>query len=106
MTTPHPIRKPHQEHSVPWFWPLAAAIELGEEGLHLYQRNVAFLTQAHVINAPPALEWATPNRIDVELNTMRIVVGTTLGSISPPNPSVNGVIRPACGPLVSMRTSD
>ena len=72
MTTLHPLRKPHQEHSVPWFWPLAAAIELGEEGLRLYQRNVEFLTQAHVINAPPALEWATPNRIDVELNTMRL----------------------------------
>jgi poly(3-hydroxybutyrate) depolymerase len=72
MTTSHPIHKPHQEHSVPWFWPLAAAIELGEEGLRLYQRNVEFLTQAHVINAPPALEWATPNRIDVELNTMRL----------------------------------
>jgi hypothetical protein len=35
----------------------------------------------------------------VELNTMRIVVGTALGSISPPNPSVKAVIptglRPA-----------
>jgi hypothetical protein len=30
MATLHPIRKAHQEHSVPWFWPLTAAIELGE----------------------------------------------------------------------------
>ena len=30
----------HQEHSVPWFWPLAAAIELGEEGMRLFQRNL------------------------------------------------------------------
>ena len=72
MTTSDPIHKPHQEHSVPWFWPLAAAIELGEEGLRLFQRNVEFLTQAHVINAPPPLEWATRNRIDLELNTMRL----------------------------------
>ena len=72
MTTPHPIRKPHQEHSVPWFWPFAAAIELGEEGMRLFQHNVAFLAQAHLINAPPMPEWATPNRIDLELNTMRL----------------------------------
>jgi hypothetical protein len=31
------IRKPRHEHSVPWFWPFAAAIEFGEEGMRLYQ---------------------------------------------------------------------
>jgi len=73
MTTPHrEIRKPRQEHSVPWFWPFAAAIEFGEEGLRLFQDNVAFLTAAHLINAPLAPEWATPNRIDLELDTMRL----------------------------------
>jgi hypothetical protein len=44
--------------------------------------------------------------VRVELNTMRGVVGTALGSRSPPNPSVSGVMRPASGPLVSMRISD
>ncbi len=73
MPTPHPeTRKPNQEHSVPWFWPFAAAIELGEEGLRLFQDNVEFLTQANLINAPPAPEWTTPNRIDLELDTMRL----------------------------------
>jgi hypothetical protein len=28
--TPH---RPAQEHSVPWFWPFASAIELEEQGL-------------------------------------------------------------------------
>src|SRR6202158_4475696 len=65
-------RKPRQEHSVPWFWPFAAAIEFGEEGMRLYQDNLKFLTEAQLINAPPAPEWATPNRIDLELNTMRL----------------------------------
>jgi len=72
MATLHPIRKAHQEHSVPWFWPLTAAIELGEEGMRLFQRNLEFLVQAHVINAPPLPEWATPNRIDLELDTLRL----------------------------------
>jgi len=72
MATLHPIRKAHQEHSVPWFWPLTAAIELGEEGMRLFQRNLEFLVQAHVINSPPLPEWATPNRIDLELDTLRL----------------------------------
>ena len=49
MTTPHPIRKPQQEHSVPWFWPFAAAIELGEEGMRLFQRNVEFLAHYKLV---------------------------------------------------------
>ena len=72
MATSHPIRKAHQEHSVPWFWPLAAAIELGEEGMRLFQRNLEFLEHANMINAPPMPEWATPNRIDLELDTLRL----------------------------------
>jgi poly(3-hydroxybutyrate) depolymerase len=72
MATVHPIRKPQREHAVPWFWPFAAAIELGEEGMRLFQHNVAFLTEAHVINVPPMPEWATPNRIELELDTMRL----------------------------------
>ena len=65
-------RKPRQEHSVPWFWPFAAAIEFGEEGMRLFQDNLKFLNEAQLINAPPAPEWATPNRIDLELDTMRL----------------------------------
>jgi poly(3-hydroxybutyrate) depolymerase len=65
-------RKPRQEHSVPWFWPFAAAIEFGEEGMRRFDDNLRFLTEAQVINAPPVPEWATPNRIDVELATMRL----------------------------------
>ena len=73
MTAPHSeTRKPRQEHSVPWFWPFAAAIELGEEGLRLFQDSLEFLTQAQLMDAPPAPEWATPNRIALELNTMRL----------------------------------
>ena len=73
MTSPHQeIRKPQQEHSVPWFWPFAAAIEFGEEGMRLFEDNLKFLKEAQLINAPPAPEWATPNRIDLDLDTMRL----------------------------------
>jgi poly(3-hydroxybutyrate) depolymerase len=72
-TTPrHETRRPRQEHSVPWFWPFAAAIEFGEEGKRLFQDNLEFIAEAQRINAPPLPEWATPNRIDLELNTMRL----------------------------------
>ncbi len=73
MTTPHhETRKPRQEHSVPWFWPFAAAIEFGEEGMQLFQNNIKFIAEAQLINAPPPPEWATPNRIDLDVDTMRL----------------------------------
>src|SRR5207253_11509800 len=73
-TTPshQETRKPLREHSVPWFWPFAGAIEFGEEGMRLVQDNLTFIKEAQVIDAPPAPEWATPNRIDLELDTMRL----------------------------------
>lgn len=68
----HETRKPRQEHSVPWFWPFAAAIEFGEEGLRLFNDNLKYVAAVQRINTPPELEWATPNRIDLELDTMRL----------------------------------
>jgi len=63
---------PAREHSVPWFWPFAAVIELEEEGMRLYRQNLDFLAEAREIVAPPAPEWATPNRILLDLDTMRL----------------------------------
>jgi len=60
------------EHSVPAFWPLAAAIELEEEGLRMYKDNLRFLIEAEEITFPPPPEWATPNRILMDLDTMRL----------------------------------
>ena len=36
---------PKSEHSVPWFWPYAAAIELGDEGLRLFRDNLKFVSR-------------------------------------------------------------
>ena len=67
-----PPKAPAQEHSVPWFWPLAAAIELEEEGMKLYRQNIEFLAEAGELAVPPEPKWATSNRVVLDLDTMRL----------------------------------
>jgi poly(3-hydroxybutyrate) depolymerase len=72
-TSPHAkTHHPGQEHSVPWFWPFAAAIELEEDGLRMFQENVKYVAEAAQISAPPEPEWATLNRVLLDLDTMRL----------------------------------
>jgi len=65
-------KAPATEHSVPWFWPFAAAIELEEEGMKLYRQNLEFLAEAGELAVPPEPQWATPNRVVLELDSMRL----------------------------------
>ena len=65
--SPHVAR---HEHSVPWFWPFAAAIELGNAGLKRYLNNLEFIEEANRITLPRPPEWATRNRVLLELDTM------------------------------------
>ncbi len=67
-----PAKRLQHEHSVPWFWPFSAAIELGEAGLQQFEDNLAYFGEAESIVAPPAPQWATPNRVILELDTMRL----------------------------------
>jgi poly(3-hydroxybutyrate) depolymerase len=67
-----PPKLPAREHSVPWFWPFAAAIELEEEGMRLYRQNLEFLAEAGELVAPPEPKWATTNRVLLDLDTMRL----------------------------------
>ncbi|HPR06633.1 MAG TPA: alpha/beta fold hydrolase [Denitromonas sp.] len=71
-TCPKGIHTPCHEHSVPWFWPMAAAIELGEEGLTQFQNNLRYVEKAIEFADPPDPEWATANRIVLELDTLRL----------------------------------
>jgi poly(3-hydroxybutyrate) depolymerase len=71
-TTHHFCHKPRCEHSIPFLWPLAAALELEQKGLEIFAGNLKFLTETEKIVAPPPSEWATPNRILVDLDTMRL----------------------------------
>ncbi|MCG6858429.1 MAG: alpha/beta fold hydrolase [Salaquimonas sp.] len=70
--TDHKTVKPAREHSVPWFWPMAAAIEMEESGLELFQDNMHYLVEAEKLEAPPQPEWATENRVLADLDTMRL----------------------------------
>lgn len=67
-----PAVQPTREHSVPWFWPYAAAIELGDEGLDLFRDNLKFVAEAAEISSPPPPQWATPNQVILDLDTMRL----------------------------------
>ena len=75
---------PKSEQSVPWFWPYAAAIELGDEGLKLFKDNLKFVAEAGEISAPPPPEWATANRVILDLDTMRLRDFSTVGASGPP----------------------
>lgn len=61
---------PGREHSVPCFWPLAAAIELGEAGFRLLDENLRFITEVAKVEYVLEPEWATANRIRRDLDTM------------------------------------
>jgi len=61
---------PAQEHSVPWFWPFAAGIELPTDGLRLFRDNLKYAAEAYSITAPPLPEWATKNHILLDLHTL------------------------------------
>ncbi|MCY0146361.1 alpha/beta fold hydrolase [Hoeflea sp. G2-23] len=63
---------PRHEHSVPWFWPMAAAIEMEQAGMKLFRDNLRFVAEAEKIQSPQPPEWASENRIALELDTMRI----------------------------------
>lgn len=75
-----------QEHTVPFLWPLAAAIELGEEGLKLFQDNIRYLKIVEEMEAPPEPTWVTNNTVIADMDTMRLrdfsLVGDT--NVEPP----------------------
>jgi poly(3-hydroxybutyrate) depolymerase len=64
--------RPRREHSVPWFWPMAAAIEIEKDGLRLFQDNMRYVAEAARIEGAPPPEWATKNRVLRTFDTMRL----------------------------------
>jgi len=65
-------KKLSHEHSVPWFWPFAAAIEMEKQGLELFSDNLKFISGAEEITAPPQPQWTSQNRIILDLDSMRL----------------------------------
>lgn len=66
-----PARK-IDEHSVPLFWPMAAAFALEKEELGLFQRNLRFLAEAVKLDHGLEPRFATANTVALELHTLRL----------------------------------
>ncbi|GHG88716.1 alpha/beta fold hydrolase [Pseudodonghicola xiamenensis] len=64
--------KSNQEISVPFFWPMAAGMELGETALDMFRHNMKFVSLAEKVDHPPEPKWATPNKVLLDLDTMRL----------------------------------
>ena len=83
---PHVVHQPRHEHTVPWFWPIAAAIELGQDGMALFRKNLQYVTRLADIDTPPDSMWTTANRILLDLDTMRLRDFSAAGEISGQTP--------------------
>jgi poly(3-hydroxybutyrate) depolymerase len=60
------------EHSVPLFWPLAAAYAMEEAELALFKKNLRFFAEAGKLDHGLAPRFATPNTMLLELRTLRL----------------------------------
>ena len=93
MDSRTPAAKPHANFSVPFFWPMAAAAEMVEQGLELYGRNLKFLAEEEKIDHELRPKLATESTLFLELRTM------TVRDYSTPRPSAipTLVIAPYAG---------
>ncbi|TMH74876.1 MAG: esterase, partial [Betaproteobacteria bacterium] len=56
-----------REHSVPLFWPLAAAYAMGQAELELFRKNLKFVIEAQKVDHGLKPRFATPNTVLLEL---------------------------------------
>ncbi|MBT9383615.1 alpha/beta fold hydrolase [Pseudooceanicola sp. CBS1P-1] len=63
---------PKIEHSVPWFWPMAAWMEMEDAGFKALEDSLRYIGEAVAITRPPEPKWATKNDIVLDLDTMRL----------------------------------
>ena len=64
--------KPIRQHSIPFFWPLAAAAAMGQAELELFRKNLKFLMEAQKVDHGLKPRFATPNTVLLELHTQRL----------------------------------
>ena len=55
---------------VPLFWPMTAALQMAEQGLELYGKNLEFLVEEEKIHHELRPALATANRVMLGLRTM------------------------------------
>jgi polyhydroxyalkanoate depolymerase len=59
-------------HSVPAFWPLAAAVAMGQAELDLFRKNLKFVLEAQKVDHGLAPRFASANEVLLELHTLRL----------------------------------
>jgi poly(3-hydroxybutyrate) depolymerase len=67
---PSSAHRPRYDHGVPFLWPFAAAVEMGEVGMRWFEDNLKFVAEAAQLDHPPAPQWATANHVLLDLDTM------------------------------------
>ena len=60
---PSSAHRPRYDHGVPFLWPFAAAVEMGEVGMRWFEDNLKFVAEAAQLDHPPAPQWATANHV-------------------------------------------
>ena len=60
------------EHSLPLFWPLAVGYAMEEAELELFKKNLKFIAEAEKLDHELKPRFATPNRVVLELHTLRL----------------------------------
>ena len=66
-STPRPL-----EHSVPAFWPLAAAYAMGQAEMELFRKNLKFVLEAQKVDHGLMPRFASANEVLLELHTLRL----------------------------------
>ena len=59
-------------HGVAAFWPMAAAMAMGEAGLDLFRRGLDFMVESQKIDHGLKPHFATDNTILLDLHTLRL----------------------------------
>ncbi|MDO5706511.1 MAG: alpha/beta fold hydrolase [Paracoccus sp. (in: a-proteobacteria)] len=69
-----------RSHPLPFLWPLAAAGAAGATSWDIFERNLRFFDKAIEDDHPPPPDWTTPNRVILELDSMRLRDFSGVGS--------------------------
>lgn len=76
--TAHPhTRTPKSQNTVPWFWPVELLSSLTNEEFKTFRRGFDTLAEAVKLDTGLTPQFATPNRVLLDLHTMRLRDFTT-----------------------------
>jgi poly(3-hydroxyalkanoate) synthetase len=65
-------RTPHSENTLPWFWPFEFAAAVSDQEISMFKRGLETITEAEKLEYGLIPQFATPNKIALELHTLRL----------------------------------